>query len=79
MFFFKKLIKKQNNGVNVSGDDSRILRSSGVKLNNEFSDEISEEKLKADYERNHLQFIFWAGDVINRFSVNVKKRFPKIN
>ena len=49
----QKLDKKQNDDINVSDDDSRILRSSGEKLNNEFSDEISEEKLKADYERNH--------------------------
>ncbi len=49
----QKVDKKQNDDINVSGDDSRILRSSGEKLNNEFSDEISEEKLKADYERNH--------------------------
>ena len=48
-----KVDKKQNDDINVSGDDSRILLSSGEKLNNEFSDEISEEKLKADYERNH--------------------------
>ena len=32
---------------------SRRSKDSGKKLNNEFSDEISEEKLKADYERNH--------------------------
>ena len=49
----QKFDKKQNDDINVSGDDSRILRSSGEKLNNEFSDEISEEKLKADYERNN--------------------------
>ena len=49
----KKVDKKQNNDANASGDDSRILRSSGEKLNNEFSDEISEEKLKADFERNN--------------------------
>ena len=49
----QKVDKKQNNDANVSGDDSRILRSSGEKPNNEFSDVISEEKLKADYERNH--------------------------
>ena len=49
----QKVDKKQNDDINVSGDDSRILRSSEEKLNNEFSDEISEEKLKADYERNH--------------------------
>ena len=49
----QKVDKKQNDDINVSGDDSRILRSSGEKLNKEFSDEISEEKLKADYERNH--------------------------
>ena len=49
----QKVDKKQNDDINVSGDDSRILRSSGEKLNIEFSDEISEEKLKADYERNH--------------------------
>ena len=49
----KKVDKKQNNDINVSGDDSRILLPSGEKLNNEFSDEISEEKLKDDYERNH--------------------------
>ena len=49
----QKVDKKQNEDINVSGDDSRILQSSGEKLNNEFSDEISEEKLKADYERNH--------------------------
>ena len=49
----QKVDKKQNDDINVSGDDSRILRSSGEKLNNKFSDEISEEKLKADYERNH--------------------------
>ena len=49
----QKVDKKQNDDINVSGDDSRILQSSGEKLNNEFSDEISEEKLKADYERNH--------------------------
>ena len=48
-----KVDKKQNNDANVLGNDSRILRSSGEKLNNEFSDEIYEEKLKADYERNH--------------------------
>ena len=48
----QKVDKKQSNDANVSGDDSGILRSSGQKLNNEFSDEISEEKLKADYERN---------------------------
>ena len=48
-----KVDKKQNEDINRSGDDSRILRSSGEKLNNEFSDEISEEKLKADYERNN--------------------------
>ena len=48
-----KVDKKQNNDSNLSGDDSRILRSSGEKLNNEFSDEISEEKLKAYYERNN--------------------------
>ena len=45
--------KKQNDDINISGNDSRILQSSGEKLNNEFSDEISEEKLKADYERNN--------------------------
>ena len=49
----QKVDKKQNNDANASGDDSRILRASGKKLNNEFSDEISEEKLKADYERNN--------------------------
>ena len=49
----QKVDKKQNDDINLSGDDSRILRSSGEKLNNKFSDEISEEKLKADYERNH--------------------------
>ena len=49
----QKVDKKQNNDAKVSGDDSIILRSSGEKLNNEFSDEISEEKLKADYERNN--------------------------
>ena len=49
----QKVDKKQNDENNVSGDDSRILRSSGEKLNNEFSDEISEEKLKANYERNN--------------------------
>ena len=49
----QKVDKKQNDDINVSGNDSRIFRSSGEKLNNEFSDEISEEKLKADYERNH--------------------------
>ena len=49
----QKVDKKQNDDINVSGDDSRILRSSVEKLNIEFSDEISEEKLKADYERNH--------------------------
>ena len=49
----QKVDKNQNDDINVSGDDSRILRSSGENLNNEFSDEISEEKLKADYERNH--------------------------
>ena len=49
----QKVDKKQNDDINVSGNDSRILRSSEEKLNNEFSDEISEEKLKADYERNH--------------------------
>ena len=49
----QKVDKKQNDDINVSGDDSRILRSSGEKLNNEFCDEVSEEKLKADYERNH--------------------------
>jgi hypothetical protein len=48
----QKVDNKQNNDANFSGDDSRILRSSGEKLNNEFSDEISEEKLRADYERN---------------------------
>ena len=45
--------KKQNNDANASVNDSRILRSSGENLNNEFSDEISEEKLKADYGRNN--------------------------
>ena len=49
----QKVDKKQNNDANVSCDDSRILQSSGEKLNNEFSNEIFEEKLKADYERNH--------------------------
>ena len=49
----QKVDKKQNDDTNASGVDSRILRSSGEKLNNEFSDDISEEKLKADYERNH--------------------------
>ena len=49
----QKVDKKQNDDINASVNDSRILRSSGEKLNNEFSDEISEEKLKADYERNH--------------------------
>ena len=49
----QKVDKKQNDDINVSGNDSIILRSSGEKLNNEFSDEISEEKLKADYERNN--------------------------
>ena len=49
----QKVDKKQNDDINVSGNDSRILRFSGEKLNNEFSDEISEEKLKADYERNN--------------------------
>ena len=49
----QKVDKKQNDDINVSGYDSRILRSSGEKLNNEFSDDISEEKLKADYERNN--------------------------
>ena len=49
----QKVDKKQNDDTNASGVDPRILRSSGEKLNNEFSDEISEEKLKADYERNN--------------------------
>ncbi len=49
----QKVDKKQNDDINVSGNDARIPRSSGEKLNNEFSDEISEEKLKADYERNN--------------------------
>ena len=49
----QKVDKKQNDDINVSGNDLKILRSSGEKLNNEFSDEISEEKLKADYERNN--------------------------
>ena len=49
----QKVDIKQNNDANLSGDDSKILRSSGEKLNNEFSDEISEAKLKADYERNN--------------------------
>ena len=49
----QKVDKKQNDDINASGNDSRILRSSGEKLNNEISDEISEEKLKADYERNN--------------------------
>ena len=40
----QKVDKKQNDDINVSGDDSRILRSSGEKLNNEFPDEISEKK-----------------------------------
>ena len=46
----QKVDKKKSDDINLSGDDSRILRSSGEKLNIEFSDEISEEKLKADYE-----------------------------
>ena len=49
----QKVDKKQNDDINVSVDDSRILRSSGEKLNKEFSNKISEEKLKADYERNN--------------------------
>ena len=49
----QKVDKKQNDDINASGNDSRILRSSGEKLNNEFSNEISEEKLKANYERNN--------------------------
>ena len=49
----QKVDKKQKDDNNASGVDSKILRSSGEKLNNEFSDEISEEKLKADYERNN--------------------------
>ena len=49
----QKVDKKQNDDTNASGVDPRILRSSREKLNNEFSDEISEEKLKADYERNN--------------------------
>ena len=49
----QKVDKKQIDDINVSGNDFRILRSSGEKFNNEFSNEISEEKLKADYERNH--------------------------
>ena len=49
----QKIDVKQNDDINVWGNDSRILRSSGEKLNKEFSDEISEEKLKADYERNN--------------------------
>ena len=40
----QKVDKKQSNDANISGDDSRILRSSGEKLNNEFPDEISEKK-----------------------------------
>ena len=48
-----KVGEKHNDDINASGNDSRILRSSGEKLKNAFSDEISEEKLKADYERNH--------------------------
>ena len=49
----QKVDKKQNDDTNVLGDDSRILRYSREKLNNEFSDEIYEEKLKAHYERNN--------------------------
>ena len=49
----QKVDVKQNDDINVSGNDSKILRSSGEKLKNEFSDEISQEKLKADYERNN--------------------------
>ena len=49
----QKVDKKQNNDTNASGVDPIILRSSGEKPNNEFSDKISEEKLKADYERNN--------------------------
>ena len=49
----QKVDKKQKDDNNASGVDPKILRSSGEKLNNEFSDEISEEKLKADYERNN--------------------------
>ena len=51
----QKVDKKQNNDANIFGNDSSILLFSGEKLDNEFSDEISEEKLKADYERNHSQ------------------------
>ena len=40
----QKVDKKQNDDINVSGDDSRILRSSGEKLNNEFSESFLRER-----------------------------------
>ena len=33
-------------------EKSGVIRGSGEKLNNDFSEEITEEKLKAEYERN---------------------------
>jgi len=32
--------------------ESNVIRGSGEKFNNEFSDEISEERLKAEYEKS---------------------------
>ena len=31
---------------------SKVIRGSGKKINNDFSEEISEEKLKTDYEKS---------------------------
>ena len=31
---------------------SNVIRGSGEKINNDFSEEISEEKLKTDYEKS---------------------------
>ena len=57
----QKVDKKQNDDIKVSGDDSRILRSSGEKLNNEFSDEISEEKLKENMKEIIHNLFFGEG------------------
>ena len=47
-----RIVEKQRLYTQKPEEKSGVIRGSGKKLNNDFSEEITEETLKAEYERN---------------------------
>ena len=47
-----RIIEEQRLYAQKPEEKSEVIRGSGEKLNNDFSEEITEEKLKAEYVRN---------------------------